>query len=158
MRIHFIFPNLDSVWQVHWFGPTTSNVCLVTSQRLSYVFSQTLCIKFKADQPYPSQYVDSPDRKSFLADFGPGKKYENTVGIYRENDSAAKIGIFDKALIDGLPSTVRWIAHNGAGYDPVDVHACMAKGRHLSPAKSIIPLACLTHCRDIPFKYSGGRR
>jgi glyoxylate reductase len=66
---------------------------------------------------------------SFLDDFGPGKKYENTVGIYRENESAAKIGIFDKALIDGLPSTVRWIAHNGAGYDPVDVHACMARGR-----------------------------
>lgn len=75
-----------------------------------------------------SQWVDSPDRKSFLAEFGPGGKYENTVAIYRENDSAAKLGVFDKALIDGLPSTVRWIAHNGAGYDPVDVHACKAKG------------------------------
>lgn len=79
-----------------------------------------------ADQ---NQYVDSPDRKSFLADFGPGGKYENTVGIYRENQSAEKIGIFDKALIDGLPSSVRWIAHNGAGYDPVDVNACRAKGK-----------------------------
>jgi hypothetical protein len=38
--------------------------------------------------------------------------------------------MFDKALIDGLPSSVQWIAHNGAGYDPVDVYACMAKGRH----------------------------
>jgi len=26
---------------------------------------------------------------------------------------------------------VRWIAHNGAGYDPVDVHACKAKGKRL---------------------------
>lgn len=51
------------------------------------------------------------------------------MAIYRENDSASKIGTFDKALIDGLPSTVRWIAHNGAGYDPVDVYACKAKGK-----------------------------
>lgn len=27
-----------------------------------------------------------------------------------------------------MPSSVKWIAHNGAGYDPVDVHACIAKG------------------------------
>ena len=81
-------------------------------------------------QGWLHQYVDSPDRKSFLADFGPGRKYENAVGIYRENESAAKIGVFDKALIDSLPPSVRWIAHNGAGYDPVDVYACMAKGRH----------------------------
>jgi len=26
---------------------------------------------------------------------------------------------------------VRWIAHNGAGYDPVDVHACKARGKQL---------------------------
>lgn len=75
------------------------------------------------------KYVDSPDRKSFLAAFGPGGKYEGTVGIYRENDSAEKIGKFDKELIDGLPSSVKWIAHNGAGYDPVDVHACIARGQ-----------------------------
>ena len=75
--------------------------------------------------------MDSPDRKSFLAEFGPGRKYENTVAIYRENDSAKQLGVFDKELIDGLPSSVKWIAHNGAGYDPVDVHACIAKGNIL---------------------------
>ncbi|KAF8161254.1 D-isomer specific 2-hydroxyacid dehydrogenase [Crassisporium funariophilum] len=89
-------------------------------------------------------YVDSPDRKSFLADFGPGGKYENTVGIYRENDSAAKIGSFDKALIDGLPSSVRWIAHNGAGYDPVDVHACKARGIYLSNTPGAVDDATAT--------------
>ena len=92
------------------------------------MYSLGLCILNSRLTLY--QHVDSPDRKSFLADFGPGRKFENTVGIYRENESATKLGVFDKALIDGLPSSVRWIAHNGAGYDPVDVHACMAKGRH----------------------------
>lgn len=37
--------------------------------------------------------------------------------------------MFDKELIDSLPSSVKWIAHNGAGYDPVDVRACIAKGK-----------------------------
>ncbi|PPQ83357.1 hypothetical protein CVT24_001912 [Panaeolus cyanescens] len=89
-------------------------------------------------------WVDSPDRKSFLAEFGPGGKYENTVAIYRENDSAAKLGVFDKALIDGLPSTVRWIAHNGAGYDPVDVHACKARGIYLSNTPGAVDDATAT--------------
>jgi hypothetical protein len=51
-----------------------------------------------------------------------------TLAIYRENGCSEKIGIFDAELIVGLPSSVKWIAHNGAGYDPVDVHACKAQG------------------------------
>jgi glyoxylate reductase len=50
------------------------------------------------------------------------------VGIYRENESSEKIGMFDKYLINGFPSSVKWIAQNGAGYDPVDVRACKARG------------------------------
>ena len=65
-----------------------------------------------------------------MASFKTGGKYEGTIGIYRENESAKKLGVFDKELIDGLPSSVKWIAHNGAGYDPVDVRACIAKGEH----------------------------
>lgn len=73
-------------------------------------------------------YVDAPDRATFLADCKPAGKYAGAVGIYRENESAKKIGAFDKEIINGLPSSVKWIAHNGAGYDPVDVHACIARG------------------------------
>jgi len=50
------------------------------------------------------------------------------VGIYRENESSEKIGNFDMDLINGFPSSLKWIAHNGAGYDAVDVHACKARG------------------------------
>ncbi|KAF9485942.1 hypothetical protein BDN70DRAFT_916492 [Pholiota conissans] len=89
-------------------------------------------------------WVDSPDRESFLAEFGPGGKYENTIGIYRENESAKKIGVFDKALIDGLPSSVRWIAHNGAGYDPVDVNACKSRGIYLSNTPGAVDDATAT--------------
>jgi lactate dehydrogenase-like 2-hydroxyacid dehydrogenase len=50
------------------------------------------------------------------------------MGIYRDNESSEKIGTFDEELINGLPSSVKWIAHNGASYDPVDVHAYKARG------------------------------
>ncbi|TFK44869.1 D-isomer specific 2-hydroxyacid dehydrogenase [Crucibulum laeve] len=89
-------------------------------------------------------YVDADNRAEFLNGFKPGGKYEGAVGIYRENESANKIGIFDKELIDGLPSSVKWIAHNGAGYDPVDVHACVAKGIYLSNTPGAVDDATAT--------------
>ncbi|KAJ1306055.1 hypothetical protein OPQ81_010768 [Rhizoctonia solani] len=54
--------------------------------------------------------------------------YAGITGIYRHNTSADHIGIFDKELIDKLPSSVKWIAHNGAGYDQIDIAACKARG------------------------------
>lgn len=89
-------------------------------------------------------YVDSPDRASFLAGFQEGGKYAGAIAIYRENTSASKLGIFDKELIEGLPSSVKWIAHNGAGYDPVDVHACVAKGIRLSNTPGAVDDATAT--------------
>ena len=127
MRNHFVSPILNCVaGKLVWAHDDLQNL-------LGNIAEVVVCILLafaNQIQGWLHQYVDSPDRKSFLADFGPGRKYENTVGIYRENESATKIGTYDKALIDGLPSSVRWIAHNGAGYDPVDVYACIAKGRH----------------------------
>jgi glyoxylate reductase len=50
------------------------------------------------------------------------------VGIFRDNTSADQIGFFDKEIVNGFSSSVKWIAHNGAGYDQIDVLACKAKG------------------------------
>lgn len=72
--------------------------------------------------------MDSPSRADFVAGFKAGGKYEGVVGIYRHNVSAGQIGIFDAGLVDALPPYVKWIAHNGAGYDQIDVVACKAKG------------------------------
>lgn len=58
---------------------------------------------------------DSPNREAFFADCKG--KYDGVVGIYRHNDSAQTIGVFDKELIEALPSSVKYICHNGAGYD-----------------------------------------
>jgi glyoxylate reductase len=54
------------------------------------------------------------------------------VAILHTFESNAVYGNVDKALIDALPSSVKWIAHKGAGYDDVDVSACKAKGINVS--------------------------
>ena len=75
------------------------------------------------------QIMDSPDRADFLAGLKSGGKYAGITGLYRHNVSADKIGIFDKEIVDALAeSGVKWIAHNGAGYDQIDVLRCKEKG------------------------------
>lgn len=73
--------------------------------------------------------LSSTSRQQFYEDLQT--KYANTVAIYRHNDSAGKIGVYDKELIDKLPSTVKFICHNGAGYDQIDVAAATARGELL---------------------------
>ena len=73
--------------------------------------------------------MDSPDRADFLRNLEPGGKFAGIIGVYRHNISADRIGVFDAVIVDALAATgVKWIAHNGAGYDQIDVHACKAKG------------------------------
>ncbi|KAH8115254.1 2-hydroxyacid dehydrogenase [Phellopilus nigrolimitatus] len=72
--------------------------------------------------------MDSPNRTDFVNGLKPGGKYADIVGIYRHNSSADSIGIFDAELVGHLPPSVGWIAHNGAGYDQIDISACKAKG------------------------------
>ncbi|KAH9917536.1 uncharacterized protein B0H18DRAFT_1034067 [Fomitopsis serialis] len=72
--------------------------------------------------------MDSPDRADFLAGLKPGGKYEGVVGLYRHNVSTDRIGLFDKEILDALAAAgVKWIAHNGAGYDQIDVLHCKEK-------------------------------
>lgn len=73
--------------------------------------------------------MDSPNRAEFYAGLQQGGKYDGIVGIYRHNVSTDFIGIFDKELVSKLPSSVKWIAHNGAGYDQIDVLACKERGK-----------------------------
>lgn len=37
-------------------------------------------------------------------------------------------GRFDKELVDALPESLKFISHNGAGYDQIDVNACKSRG------------------------------
>ncbi|EED83863.1 predicted protein [Postia placenta Mad-698-R] len=89
--------------------------------------------------------MDSADRADFLAGLKPGGKYEGIVGFYRHNVSSAQIGLFDREIIDGLAAAgVKWIAHNGAGYDQIDVLYCKEKGIFVSNTPGAVDDATAT--------------
>jgi glyoxylate reductase len=85
--------------------------------------------------------MDSLDRADFLRGLSAGGKYAGIIGVYRHNTSADQIGVFDKEIIRALAPSVKWIAHNGAGYDQIDVHECKAKGTHLPLFPSTRPFS-----------------
>lgn len=75
------------------------------------------------------QELTASSREEFFKDCKSGGKYDGIVGIYRHNDSASTVGVFDKEFIEGLPESVKYICHNGAGYDqsespPVSPSSC----------------------------------
>jgi glyoxylate reductase len=57
---------------------------------------------------------------------------------YRTFDSISVAGLVDTELIDHLPSSLRFICHNGAGYDSIDVPACTARGIRVSNAPTAV--------------------
>ncbi|KAH9941926.1 D-isomer specific 2-hydroxyacid dehydrogenase [Amylocystis lapponica] len=76
--------------------------------------------------------LTSPDRADFIAGLQPGGKYDSIVGMFYQHTSARFIGPLNAELIGALAVSVKWIAHNGAGYDQVDVQACKAHGIYVS--------------------------
>lgn len=54
------------------------------------------------------------------------------VGLYRSNDSTSVTGPFDRELVQVLPKSLKFIAHNGAGYDNIDVPACTERNIQIS--------------------------
>lgn len=88
--------------------------------------------------------VDSQTREEFFEQCKDGGKFAEAVGIYRNNSSSDRIGIFDEQLIKGLPSTVKWIAHNGAGYDQINVEAAKEKGIRVSNTPGAVDDATAT--------------
>jgi D-3-phosphoglycerate dehydrogenase len=50
------------------------------------------------------------------------------VAIYRSNSSNKYTGPFNSELVSVLPKSVKYICHNGAGYDNIEVPAVTAAG------------------------------
>jgi len=102
------------------------------------------------------QRMDSPDRADFLRNLKPGGKYAGIICTYRHNNSASAIGIFDLEIISALAETgVKWIAHNGAGYDQIDISACISKGERVL----IVTICERNVCsRYQGIEYTGSRR
>ncbi|KAK5096463.1 hypothetical protein LTR70_001636 [Exophiala xenobiotica] len=49
--------------------------------------------------------------------------FSDVVGLYRSNQSTSETGPFDQELVSQLPKSLKFICHNGAGYDNIDVEA-----------------------------------
>ncbi|KIY02045.1 uncharacterized protein Z520_02183 [Fonsecaea multimorphosa CBS 102226] len=70
-------------------------------------------------------------REQFLSNCKTGK-YDDIVALYRSNQSVSETGPFDQELVSVLPRSLRYICHNGAGYDNIDVDACTRRGLKIS--------------------------
>ncbi|KAL1955079.1 hypothetical protein VTO42DRAFT_9068 [Malbranchea cinnamomea] len=66
-------------------------------------------------------------RADFLERCRSGQ-YDDVVAIYRSNASTPITGPFNANLLSLLPPSVRFICHNGAGYDNIDISACSKRG------------------------------
>ncbi|CVK87723.1 related to glyoxylate/hydroxypyruvate reductase (D-isomer-specific 2-hydroxy acid dehydrogenase superfamily) [Fusarium mangiferae] len=76
--------------------------------------------------------VTSTNRQEFFKDVQD--KYKDIQVIYRTSASGAVAGNFDVEFIQHLPSSCKFICHNGAGYDQIDVKACADRGITLTYA------------------------
>ncbi|KAG5925015.1 hypothetical protein E4U53_003363, partial [Claviceps sorghi] len=71
------------------------------------------------------------NREEFLAECQSGA-FDGVTVAYRTFDSLDVTGRIDNELLDALPSSLRFLCHNGAGYDQVDIPACTSHAVHVS--------------------------
>ncbi|EPQ28186.1 uncharacterized protein PFL1_04015 [Pseudozyma flocculosa PF-1] len=74
-------------------------------------------------------------RDELISRFAPSGDYADVVGIYRHFGGARSVkvtGRFDPQLVEALPRSLRYIVHNGAGYDQLDVAALTARNVQVS--------------------------
>ncbi|KAK7995287.1 hypothetical protein PG990_014060 [Apiospora arundinis] len=69
----------------------------------------------------------STDRAGFLSECRSGA-LDGVVAAYRTFSSNQTTGPLDAEAVPLLPESLKYICHNGAGYDSIDVAACTARG------------------------------
>jgi glyoxylate reductase len=86
-----------------------------------------------------SKLYEYPDgsREDFISKCKNGD-FEDLFAMYRSNDSNKMTGNFDEELVYALPSTLKFICHNGAGYDNIDVAACTKRGIAVSSTPTAV--------------------
>ncbi|WWC72809.1 uncharacterized protein I206_106773 [Kwoniella pini CBS 10737] len=88
--------------------------------------------------------MESTSRAELFEDFSSGGRYSDVVGIYHEHISDRTVGDPDEEFINALPSSCKWFAHKGAGYDSVDVRAAKARGIGVSNTPGAVDEATAT--------------
>lgn len=107
-------------------GPNGSSFLLHSHSRYSsFQIIKVLQYAYLFLKEFPSG-----TREQFLANCKNGE-YDDVVVIYRSNTSTKYTGRFDKELVSALPKSVKYIVHNGAGYDNIDVPVVTEAGASL---------------------------
>jgi len=95
----------------------------------------TLTHSKKEWEEYSSKYnlkeFPNGTREEFLSNCRQGE-YDDVLGLYRSNASVTLTGPFNEELVSVLPKSLKYICHNGAGYDNIDVDACTQRGIKIS--------------------------
>lgn len=76
------------------------------------------------------EYPDG-NREDFLSKCKSGE-FDGIYALYRSNDSNPITGDFNAELLDALPKSLKFVCHNGAGYNNIDVAACTKRGISVS--------------------------
>ena len=79
-------------------------------------------------------------RDQFLSNCKSGE-YNNVAALYRSNMSTSETGLFNEELISVLPKSLKYICHNGAGYDNIDVDVCTRRGLKISSTPIAVDVA-----------------
>jgi len=70
-------------------------------------------------------------RAEFIEECRSGD-FDGATVAFRTFDSVSVTGKVDAELVGALPASLRFICHNGAGYDQIDVLACSARNIRVS--------------------------
>ncbi|MCJ1356339.1 MAG: hypothetical protein MMC33_006334 [Icmadophila ericetorum] len=70
-------------------------------------------------------------REEFIEECKKGK-LDGVLVIFRTFQSVSVTGRFDEELVKELPKSVKFVCHNGAGYDQIDVEVCTKHNIHIS--------------------------
>lgn len=71
------------------------------------------------------------DRADFIKRCKDGE-FDGVFALYRSNDSNPLTGDFNDELLEVLPKSLKFVCHNGAGYNNIDVAACSKRGIQVS--------------------------
>ncbi|KAI5819665.1 D-isomer specific 2-hydroxyacid dehydrogenase [Pyronema omphalodes] len=69
----------------------------------------------------------SNNRQDFINE-AKGGAFDGTVAAFRTFQSIGITGRIDEELVAALPKSLRFLCHNGAGYDQIDISACTSRG------------------------------
>ncbi|KAF8459026.1 D-isomer-specific 2-hydroxyacid dehydrogenase family protein [Terfezia claveryi] len=69
----------------------------------------------------------STNREGFIEECKSGA-FDGAVAAFRTFPSISITGRIDEELLSYWPSSLKFLCHNGAGYDQIDISPCTAKG------------------------------